>query len=460
MIQREMEKPVADPLSRLPIIESIMFALQSIVRDLPMEDWEVSAQLLSFVATIPESSSSELKRTTIRLIGKLPHWTPLSAHIPQHLSSLVTTLVNPKLSLCSAQAIMNICRVCEDITQTPFVEIAKTFDALRQSKSLPSEPESYLIEGLCRLVSRAPIAEQASYLQMVLTPIESTLQIDLAANHVGGQQVLLSDVAAMTSLFKFINVDKSLRPHLVQYFSKVQPLLDTAMKRFPTDMMCEEVCRCFRSAMRMCGSDFAPLIPSMCTYLVQSFQQYPFSAFIYATQEVMVTSKTAQLDGSIVLPMIGAISETFLTKMNSLDKFINQPDLVEEFFFLISKTIENFSLMIIHSSMIPAVIEAAIVGLQLEHREAQKGILTFFEKMLRECIHAGDERAQNLVECCADRIISALIPMMSGSVHWFSLDNCARYVLHSLRTWSKFEVSSIILFVVVYFTSYSYSYCY
>lgn len=327
MIQREMEQPVADPLSRLPMIESILFALQSIISDLPIQDCDVSAQLLSFMATIPESSS-ELKRTTIRLIGRIPHWTPLSSSIPQHLSNLVITLSNPKLSLCSAQAIMNICRACDDIQFAPFIDIAKTFEVLRQSKALPSEPESYLIEGLCRLVSRAPAHDQPNYLQMIVTPIESTLQSDLNATSTG--QEVLSDVEAMTSLFKFITLDKSLRPQLVQYFSKIQPLLDIALKRFPTEKMSEEVCRCFRAAMRTCGSDFAPLIPSMATYLIESFKAYPFSAFIYATQECIVTSKAAQQDGSTVLPMIGAISEVFLNKMNSLDKFVDDPDLVEE----------------------------------------------------------------------------------------------------------------------------------
>lgn len=95
----------------------------------------------------------------------------------------------------------------------------------------------------------------------------------------------------------------------------------------------------------------------------------------------------------------------------------------------------------IHSSLMPTIVETAIFGLQLEHREAQKGILTFFDKMLEGCVKVGDDCAMSIVEHCAGRLISALVPMMSGSVHWFSLDKCAREVLHSLRRWPKFEVS-------------------
>lgn len=439
MIQREMEQPAADPISRLPAIEAILFALQSIIRDLPTQDYDVSSQLLAFIATVPESSS-ELKRTTIRLIGKLPHWSHLSisTHIPYHISGLVATLGNPKLCMCSAQAIMNICAACDDIKLVPFTDIATSFNSLRQSKALPSEPESYLIEGLCRLIARAPAADQPHYLPMILTPIESTLQNDLASQRSG--QEVLSDVAAMTSLFRFLNVDKSLKPQLVQYFSKIQPLLDAAIKGFPSDKMSEEVCRCFKYAMRTCGSDFGPLIPSMAAYLVQSFREHPYAAFIYAAQECMATNKVAQLDGSAILPMIGALSDAFFTKMTPFDKFVNFPDLVEEYFFFLSKSFEDYSVPMIHSPLMPSIVDAAVNGLQLQHREAQKGILTFLEKFFSKFIKSKDPVALNLIENCAGRIIHALVLMMSGSVQWFAVDYCARYILHSLRDWPKFEV--------------------
>ena len=105
--------------------------------------------------------------------------------------------------------------------------------------------------------------------------------------------------------------------------------------------------------------------------------------------------------------MVWGMSTIFFNRMPSLEHFEQKPDIVEEYFFFMGKVLQCCPAQFvtpINSAGAHAVLEgidykllqlpkyeisimyflsAGISGLVLKHREAQKGILQFFERFVQ-----------------------------------------------------------------------------
>jgi hypothetical protein len=80
--------------------------------------------------------------------------------------------------------------------------------------------------------------------------------------------------------------------------------------------------------------------------------------------------------------MFWELSQIFFSKCSTLELFEKKPDLVEEYFYLASCALQSFPEPMFLNPTSTTIVQAGIVGLNLRHREAQKGILSFFESLV------------------------------------------------------------------------------
>jgi len=125
----------------------------------------------------------------------------------------------------------------------------------------------------------------------------------------------------------------------------------------------------------------------MTIHLADQFSKTPFPAFLYAA--AICISCFSLTDNGVYVEalyqMVWSLSNSFFQLLNSLERFEEQPDLVEEYFFLMAKTLQYCPAPFVAAAgqQSSTVLSAAIVGLALKHREAQKGILLFFERFVQ-----------------------------------------------------------------------------
>lgn len=272
---------------------------------------------------------------------------------------------------------------------------------------------------------------------------------------------VIADVSRMTTVVMNVRVDHNrqmVHPVIAQ-FPQIQPLLAKAIESIGTENVCEKVCRFFKYLIRHSTSTYAPKPPlgldgtnhhrrsneviihpngfliyleSMAHYLVQLFQAKQYSAFIYCASilvtEFGVVNKLPRKQSSTSIPignqildqnsaqlhddamirkvnlilfnMCWSLDTCFFGVMNSLTDFENKPDLVEEYFYLLSRVLQycpvEYFEFVFYQQNISEVEErnveapsrlvqhlhAALNGLNLRHKEAQKGILSFIQKTL------------------------------------------------------------------------------
>jgi hypothetical protein len=341
------------------------------------------------------------------------------------LARLVSTLTVPSVSVISAKAIKNICRSTKSFQTIPFTDILNVLDQSRRNHILTIDEESYLIEGLCCVLSRAPTdTEEATHFAMLLQPLIGCLQMNLSKNT--DMKYIIGDLQALISLFSRIKMRQ--------------------LQRFPNEKMSEKVCSCYKHIMKSAGVEFKPFVPAMAKHVVECYHVLPYSAFIYVAGVCLNCFSDGEQGtlSPVIFEMFCSLSQIFFATMSSFEHFVDKPDLVEEYFFFATKAIEKLPRPIIHSSFILSLVDAAIIGLKLEHRQAQKGILCFFEKLISYCVSDKSDLSKSLIDKCMGPLISVLILAMSGDivccVDVVENDGCAGDVLWNLRLSPNFQV--------------------
>jgi hypothetical protein len=147
------------------------------------------------------------------------------------------------------------------------------------------------------------------------------------------------------------------------------------------------------------------------------------------------------------------MSSTFFEHFKSLEDFERRPDVAEEYFYLMAKALSHAPAPFLMSSDGSRVlIDAGVTGLRLQHRDAQKGILMFFEKLIRvpdsdelrrSCASCGvqdvavcQSAAKALILQCGAPLVSTLCSSLAGVTRAYALDEehgCAGDVLWNIK---------------------------
>lgn len=228
-------------------------------------------------------------------------------------------------------------------------------------------------------------------------------------------------------------------------FLEIFPALKRVIEVFPKEKLCEKLCRVYKYVIRTCGLHFAVALPMFCEHLASQFSITTYSAFLYASS--ICVSTFARIDSSKHVPLLynllWSLSQTFFLKYPRAEEFNIKPDLVEEYFYLVSKYLQYCPALFLDSSeKYNSIINIALNGLlSVNHREAQKGMLLFFDRIidLPSYWQTNDLKyslASELARKVGESITVVIIKMLSGVMPVYALDErdgCVSDVLWSLK---------------------------
>lgn len=232
----------------------------------------------------------------------------------------------------------------------------------------------------------------------------------------------------ITACLRNVRVDGKI---IVALFQELSPLLTTSMSLCSSEQVCEKVVRCYKYVIRSSPNAFVPLAPMMFIHLSEKFQQIPVSAFIYAAS-VCIAAFSRPEHIALKQPiyvMVLSISSSFFSRLSTVELFQQHPDLVEEYFYLMARMVQYFPGLIYSDPASPlcAVANAGVAGLQLRHKEAQKGILQFFERLL-EPIHASESSEssqsgqQSVLVQLLPQLLQAMFMCLSGDMPAYAVE--------------------------------------
>jgi transportin-3 len=384
-------------------IESCLTCIQAIHRFVPSDEGKFLPFCFELIPRLPADIPS-LRFTASKIIGKYALW--LAAH-PLLLQPLLPYLAQGlSIPLCAPAAAVAIKELCECSNQQmsmgePVLQLYNEISS--QPGRLDLKDELEVLEGVCRAVSRQIQDTRDSgsgYVQRIVQPIGARLAVSVAEPNCNPRQHVIPEIERLTVIIRFLTVPMSpANTHpIVELVAGSWTLLDTASNRFPQDNnLAEKICRLHKHALRTCGAlAYAPMLDALIEQLVRSYERTQQSPFLYAASICVTEYGRDPSYARKLFDMISALASTSFTFLRNLDDLTRHPDVVEEFFYLMGRMVSHCPDLLVTSPLLQPLFQCAIVGMQLDHRDANKGTLNFLEHTISYGLSL---KEQNKPEC-------------------------------------------------------------
>ena len=433
-------------------IEACLSSVEVIAGFLPASACTESlTQIMQFLTTLP-SSLPGLDIVRNRIVGRSAAF--LNAHpgfLPPLMEFICQGLVSPLSVTSSSIAIMNLFKDCP--ASHSLLQLDVFYDQvcqIRNASQLPVGCDIDILEGLCHVMGGMDVDTAIEALNHITGPIMSTLQHGM--EHMVSSKLIMDDLDRLTILLSQATALRITDRHpSVEMFVAIWPTLQRVMSVYPKEIVCEKVCRCFKHMLKNAKLHAMPLMANMTYTFGEEFRTKQLACFLYAASNCIATigdccELDKDSDAHVIIGdtsvgelkqattnMFHMMSSSFFERHTSLHEFEQNPDVVEEYFYLMARVLHVIPHVFLVFSEAMHVISAAVIGLQLKHREAQKGILLFFERLVGTPLalsRAGEtvetspalQQAQEIIRETLFPLTSSLLASLSGQIPAYALD--------------------------------------
>lgn len=421
-------------------IESCLCCIQTINKYIPNDEARVLPLCFDLIPRLP-TNVEPLRFTASKLIGKYASW--LAIH-PQILQPLLPYLAQGlSMPLCAPAAAVAIKELCERSTQQmamgePVLQLYNEITAGSNpaSRTLDLKDDLEILEGVCRALSRHiqdARFDGSIFLKQIVEPIGNRFAAKVADPNCDARKDIIPEVDRLTNVVRFLVVPTSPTGSspIVEVIQATFPLLESAANRFPKDTaLAEKICRLHKHAIRSVGpAAYVPLLESLMDQLVRSFERSRQSPYLYAGSICVSEYGRDPNYSSKLFIMINAMATVSFSFLANLQDLTLHPDVVEELFYLMGRMISTCPTPLIMSPLLQSLFQCAVVGMQLDHRDANKGTLNFIENSLAyglEVRRQGNTDCQRALERVllseGQAIVNNLSQALMGELPAYNID--------------------------------------
>ena len=421
-------------------VECHLLGAQMIASYVSVGESAVLPWLLQFVSQVPDVGP--IMGTVMELVGKLSRWLASNPQYLNHfLNQLGAALKSSYSCIPAARALKSILADCYQVPDLPIVQMHELLLETRAQGSLPLQADLDVIAGFRKVIinmpSMGPENLQGQMLQRLIEPMVAALATAVTGTDSVSPPAVVPHLERLASALEHekggqANYDPQT---LLPFFVQSVHILQSTLALSDAEIVAEKICRVYKHCVRNCKATFGPYIASMCQHLTERFDRKQYSAYIYAGSVLVSEFGAHPAHQAALYDMVWGLSRIFFREFNSLEQFINKPDVVEEYYYFMVKVLNVCpGPMLANSADTATLIGAGISGLELEHREAQKGIVSFFDEVLRISLGRGAassapdlaHAAKALVFHYGPQLVSVLVRCLSGQLPMYALpDNHA-----------------------------------
>ena len=424
-------------------LESCFACIQCMHRFVPSDEAEVLPFCFSLIPQLPPNIAP-LRFTASKTIGKYASW--LVAH-PDLLRPLLPFLAyGLHDAFCAPAAGVAIKELCECSNQAmamgePVLQlyqeiIANSFDPNNPTK-LELSDELQILEGVCRALSRQiqdTNDDGTAVLSRIVQPIGNRLAARVADSS-ASPKVIIPEIERLTTVIQHLSMPtngSSGGTHpITSLMQSSWGLLDTAAARFPQDLnMAEKICRLHKHSLRTCGARaYEPMIDALMEFLVKSYDRSRQSPFLYAASICVAEYGRNPAYSPKLLNMVSAMAQTSFAFLRTLEDLTQHPDVVEELFYLMGRMITYCPDPLVTSPLLQSLFQCAAVGMQVAHRDANKGTLNFLENTVSYGLRLREQPPRPNCQSALEHVL-----MQEGQT---IVTNMARALMGELPTYSN-----------------------
>lgn len=453
-------------LATLPVawsrIEAILFAIAVIFPKISDHVSSAAVEDLIKLCCSTPRGCIPLQTTCISLLGKLsasmkgPNFSNIGSQLFENLLSFLT---EEKLSVSASVAVLSASR--SNFTWLNVDRLIERLEDIRQrNSSLPHEVELNLIESVCCNINSVNEIKQKEVCGNLIAGIHSHLSQGISAANAKLVVLSLDKLAVISKMISSVTLLSSIFTHFWPVFQQIFTLVTK-------ESIAEKTCKCLKHFIRGCKEEIAWVLPTLAENLAKSFAMSGYSAFLYCAG-ICVSTFGPLHHGKyhqIIYTLVWSLSGSFFLRFGDMASFEQQPDIVEEYFYMFSKVLQFCPTQFIRSQQeATSILNAAVVGLHIHHRQAQKGMLHFLERFCELPRVFGDssenlQLCRSLLELFSSKIIQSVLNLLCGRATAFAIDEangCVCDLLWELRKQignQIFEVIIVFIFSINFFSN-------
>lgn len=212
-------------------------------------------------------------------------------------------------------------------------------------------------------------------------------------------------------------------PSLCAYFEQNWQMFEMIVRAYPTNEsvfsspltrrnVIESMCRFFKYFMRLDRDAFLQLLQRTVTLILDGYASSAVNSYVYLGGVIIGEYGYYESCQELVTRILKVFCDSTLPVLQkSRDAYDENPYLVEDFYDLCGRTIQNTpALFFRDTNMLLLVTQAAVQGIQLQHREANNSLMRYLESLLsygQEVEKEEGELALNPINY-RDRVLSVL----------------------------------------------------
>eukprot|EP00898_Chlorokybus_atmophyticus_P004078 jgi/Chlat1/4671/Chrsp3S05637 len=379
--------------------EAALYSIRAVSKSVPHTESAVLPQVMSLLPRLP--AQPQLLYTAALTIAAYADWlqtvlaadpsAPLIPTILQYLTSALSA--GDDAAAAVALALKHVCDACAKYLTTSLDALLQVYRHLTsmdsseigQASPPPMDNEDFLqiLEGISLVVAALPDEQLPVALSALLQPIATALQRLLATPPESHASQTAHAAAVQVDRLATIVRHVARPKQIADAFQKLWPLVQACFDRFASDPhMMERLCRACKYALRSAGKEIGPLLPVLVNEIQVRFNHRRQSSFLYLANELVKLFGSEQSCSEPLAALLSTLFDLSCATVRTLEDMTAQPDIVDDLFLLASRCLKSCPQLFIPAKL-PQLIQCALVGTGIQHREACSSVMFFIQGVLQ-----------------------------------------------------------------------------
>uniref|UniRef100_A0A0D6R4R4 Uncharacterized protein n=1 Tax=Araucaria cunninghamii TaxID=56994 RepID=A0A0D6R4R4_ARACU len=432
--------------------EAALYCIRAIARAVPTSEGTILPQVIGFLPKLP--LQSQLLQTACLTIGAYSKWLGSAPSASSFLPSIIEILTramstSEDSSTAAALAFRHVCDACRD-------KLAGSLDGLfliyhkavsqEGGFKLSTEDALQLIEALSMVITALPREHAKKALEALCIPAVTPLQQVIAQAARSTQQLSASQYSVpidrLSNIFRYVNHPEA----VADAFQNIWPTLKAVFDQRAWDMpTMERLCRACKYAVRTCGKSMGITISDMLQVVQLQYQVHNQSCFLYLSSEVIKIFGADPSCGNYLAALITSLFGHTINLLKSIQDFTSRPDIADDCFLLASRCIRYCPQLFVPSTIFPPLLDCAMIGITIQHREACTSILTFLHDIFEVSTSFGGKQHRPIIDNVilprATSLTRILIGSLTGALPESRLEEVIMVLMSMTRVYGMQVVS-------------------
>ncbi|CAG0914816.1 unnamed protein product [Notodromas monacha] len=384
--KREIDGSNPDGRSGWELIEACYFMMGTVGRLIPATA-EVVDPMVDSVLSLPSNFHVAIRVSAISLLGEISHCFEQRAHRANEIFSFLLLYLNdPICAQAAASSLEKVSMVFRDLMGIDHLEVL--FTALRSIDENNTVPRHNVVGVLVSIVcvaSRLSPTESKDILREVVR-----YHVGHLSQHCTDGAPRIADPTMWLDRIAVIgrHMTSSVEPGMIHpcrdVVIEMWPVLDAVLTKYADDSrIMERTCRALRFLIRAVSKQCSELLTPLVPKLVEVYNGKRHSCLLYLGS-ILVDEfgRESEFQGGLLL-MLEALLPSALELLKDADSRKMHPDTLDDLYRLCGRFVQRLPGPFLVSSCLPSVLEVALVGVLLDHKDVIIAIQKFWVDFIR-----------------------------------------------------------------------------